>query len=305
MKYKINHLLHSIKNKFYLNSNESVVKTTIYLLFQNFFQHNVSKNAAALAYYLLFALFPILIFISNLLGLLDLDISAIIDVLQQFLPKDIVELVQTYLDYVSENSNHAMLWFALVFSVWFPMRAVKGLMQDVRQAYHLGKPKRPIVYKIGQFEYTIVLLIVISLTLLLSILGEKVLLYISQLLPQRIFLLSTYLLGIWQYLRFALIAILMLTALGMLYEASLDKKQPMKQLLPGISMALISWLIVSIGFSFYVENFANYSFIYGTLGAVMVLLMWLYMTAVVLIMGAELNAILLDVNDSLKKGKTE
>ncbi len=66
--------------------------------------------------------------------------------------------------------------------------------------------------------------------------------------------------------------------------------------MPGIAAALTSWMIVSIGFSFYVENFANYSIIYGTLGAVIVLLIWLYMTAAILILGAELNVALLKVH---------
>ena len=84
-------------------------------------------------------------------------------------------------------------------------------------------------------------------------------------------------------------------ALGALYALSMDKRPPIKQILPGIIAALISWMIVSIGFSFYVEDFAHYSLIYGTMGAMIVLLMWLYMTALVLILGAELNAALAEI----------
>jgi len=82
----------------------------------------------------------------------------------------------------------------------------------------------------------------------------------------------------------------MLFSIGSLYSFALDKRPPVKKILPGIFGALLSWMVVSVGFSFYAENFANYSIIYGTLGAVMVLLVWLYMTALVLILGAELNA---------------
>ena len=172
------------------------------------------------------------------------------------------------------------------------MRAAKGLMDDVRLAYHLGKPLRPISYTVCQLIYTMVLLIVIGLTLLLSTVGEQVLTYINGILPENILKLSDYLLGLWQYLRFVPAGLLMFAALGTLYAASLDHRQPVKAILPGIFAALFSWMVVSIGFSFYVENFANYSVIYGTLGAVIVLLMWLYMTAIILIMGAELNAVL-------------
>ena len=286
------------------NKKRSVVIPALRLVIQNFFEHNVGKNAAALAYYLLFALFPMLIFLSNLLGLLDLNISEIIQILQRFLPKDVVGIVESYLDHVSHTSSQSMLWFALVFTVWFPMRAAKGLMDDVRLAYHLGKPAHPVSYTIRQLVYTVVLLIVVGLTLLLSTLGKQVLGYLNHLIPEKTLRISDYLLTIWQYLRFIPVGALMFAALGTLYAASLDKRQPWEEMLPGITAALLSWIVVSIGFSVYVENFANYSVIYGTLGAVIVLLMWLYMTAVILILGAELNAALRTVRQGNREERT-
>lgn len=265
---------------------------------KNVFAHDVGKNAAALAYYLLFALFPMLIFLSNLLGLLDLNVSAITRTLQQFLPRDIVGIIETYLEYVSHTSSRSLMWFALIFTIWFPMRAAKGLMDDVRLAYQLGKPTHPIAYTIRQLVYTVVLFLVIGLTLLFSTLGKHVLSYLVPMIPENTLRISDYLLGIWQYLRFLPVGLLMLAALGTLYAASMDRHQPIKSIMPGIIFALFAWMLVSVGFSFYVEHFANYSVIYGTLGAVIVLLMWLYMTAVILILGAELNAALQTVRNS-------
>lgn len=265
---------------------------TLCLLIGNFFDHKVGKNAAALAYYLLFALFPLLIFLSNLLGLLDLNITAITQALQQVLPRDVVGIIESYLAHVSQTSSHALLWFALVFSIWFPMRAIKGLMDNVRLAYHLEEPAKPLAYALRQLVYTVIFLLVMALTLLLSTLGKHVLGYIDYLLPEGTVQFSNYFLGIWQYLRFVPIALLMFAALGILYAAALDNRQSIRAIWPGILFAMVGWMLVSVGFSFYVENFANYSVIYGTLGAVIVLLMWLYLTAVILIMGAELNSVL-------------
>jgi len=271
---------------------KSRFKQTVLLLIRNYSQHNVGKNAAALAYYLLFAIFPLLIFASNLLGLLKLDVFSITQTLSNFLPKDIVGLIESYLDYISHTSGHLLLWFSLVFSIWFPMRAVKGLMDDVRLAHHLSKPPNSLKYRLRQLIYTVVFLVVIILTLALSTLGEHVLGYIGRLLPENTPRISGFIPDFWQYLRFIPMALLMFAALGALYALSMDKRPPIKQILPGIIAALISWMVVSIGFSFYVENFAHYSLIYGTMGAMIVLLMWLYMTALVLILGAEFNAAL-------------
>lgn len=276
-----------------------ILLPTLRLMVKNVLDHNVGKNAAALAYYLLFALFPMLIFLSNLLGLLDLNVTAITQSLQQLLPKDVVGIIESYLDYVSHTSSHSLMWFSLVFSIWFPMRAAKGLMDDVRLAYQLEKPAHPIGYAIRQLIYTVVLFIVIGLTLLLSTLGRQVLGYLNSLIPEKTLRFSEYLLEIWQYLRFIPVGLLMLAALGTLYAASMDKRPPIRPLMPGILFALLAWMLVSVGFSFYVEHFANYSVIYGALGAVIVLLVWLYMTAVILILGAELNSALQTVRHAL------
>jgi len=283
-----------------LHEKWCIMRETIRLVIKNFFTHNVGKNAAALAYYLLFALFPLLIFVCNLLGVLDLNVHTVTQAMQQFLPKEVVGIVEVYLDYISNTSSHTLMWFALVFSIWFPTRAAKGLMEDVRRAYGLGKPEKPVAYTIRLLIYTVVFLAVIVLTLILSILGEQVLGYMNKLLPVNSPKMSDYLLSIWQYLRFLPIGLLMVVAIGVLYGASLDRRPPVKQILPGILAALFSWMIVSIAFSFYVENFANYSVIYGTLGAVVVLLVWLFLTAEILILGAEFNAALQRVREERK-----
>lgn len=270
-----------LRRRLYIMNGKMLILQTV---IRNYFAHDVCKNAAGLAYYLLFAIFPLLIFISNVLGLLHLDIDAISQTLQGLLPAEIVGLIESYLDHVSRSSSHFLLWFSLVFSVWFPFRAAKGLMADVRLAHGLPKPEKPLIYGIHQLMYTLVLLLVTVLTPVLLSAGEMALAMLSDLSP----LFSSA----WKYIRFILTAVLMYFALGSLYALSQDRRLPSKQSRPGILAALCAWLLVSVTFSFYAENFANYSLVYGALGAVMLLLIWLYLTAIILILGAELNAAL-------------
>lgn len=254
-------------------------------------EHEVGKSAAALTYYLLFAMFPLLVFVSNLLGLIDLDIASISKALMPIMPDDVVNLLEAYLYHVADNSSRVMLWFSLVFTVWFPFRAVKSLMDDVRIAYQLGKPARPVFYAIRQFLFTIIFLVIIIVLFLLAVLGRRFVSTMTNWLGlEEIVQIPDVLLNLWQYLRFVLLAAIMFAILGLLYAASQDRRQPARAIMPGVAIAMTAWLIVSIGFSIYVENFANYSVIYGALGAVIVLLMWLYMTSFILILGAECNA---------------
>ena len=264
-----------------------MLRRTARLMAANYFRHNVGRNGAALAYYLLFTLFPLLIFVSSLLGLLDLDVASITQSLTPILPREVLTILEVYLDYVAQTSSSSMLWFSLVFSIYFPMRAAKCLMDAVRRAYHLKKSAHPVAYALRQLLFTAVLLLAIALALVLSTLGQRVLGFFAELLE-----VSDWLLTLWHYLRFLLLAVIMFAALGALYAMSQDRRQPVSSIVPGAVAALAAWLAVSIGFSFYVENFANYTIVYGTLGAVVVLMVWLYLTATILIMGAELNAAL-------------
>ena len=264
----------------------------IKLMAKNYFAHDVGKNRAALAYYLLFAMFPLLIFISNLLGLLQLDVYTVTQYLSRLLPGDITRLVAAYLRHINEVYSPVLLWFSLVFSVWFPYRAVKGLVKDVRTAYGLPHIHGQPVFFVKQLAYTFLLLVVLAVCLTVSVLGQRLLVHLFLALPADIAIVLEFLLPVWKYSRFVLAGVGMYAAIVALYGLSLEKTPRPAAVLPGLVGSMVAWLAVSGAFSFYVENFAGYSVIYGALGAVMALLIWLYLSAVILIMGAELNAIL-------------
>ncbi len=268
---------------------------------KNYFAHDVSKNAAALAYYLFFALFPLLIFLSNLLGLLQLDIYAVTQLLARLLPRDITALLTAYLQHISSNSSPVLLWFSLVFSVWFPYRAVRGLIKDVRTAYGLPRHNRRLKFYAGQIVYTLLLLVALAVSLSALVMGEKLLVSLLNILPVPVAQMAYPVLPLWKYFRYMVIAAVMYAAIWALYSLSVEKRQSASDILPGVAASVVVWLAVSVAFSFYVENFAGYSVIYGTLGAVMALLLWLYLSAIILIMGAQLNALMRETGKKEEK----
>lgn len=251
---------------------------------RRYFHHDVGRQSAALAYYLLFTLFPFLIFLSSLLGLLQLDISEVLRALQPLLPTEVLDVAEAYLEYASRTSSAAMLWFGLVFSVYFPMRAADCLMRAVRRAYHLPRPRNQLAYRFKVLLYTVFLLVTIALTLVLATVSQRMLAFVGKYitLPLRV-------VELWDFLRFPLLGVVVFGAVGLLYAMAQDERQPGRNVVPGAVVSLAAWIGLSAGYSFYVENFANYSLIYGTLGTMVVLMIWLYLTATVLIMGAEIN----------------
>lgn len=258
--------------------------------------HDVGQEAAALAYYLLFTIFPLAIFLSSLLGLLELDISGIVQGLRTLLPNSVVDLVESYLSYVSQTSSRAMLWFGLVFTIYFPMRAADCLMTAVRKAYRLSRPKNEIFYTIKVLLYTVFLLVTIALTLALATVGRAALE-----LAGRYIVVPVPFIDLWAKVRFLILGGVMFAAVGLLYAAAQDERQPAKNVVPGVLLALVGWMVVSAAFSYYVEHFAQYSVIYGALGTVIVLMMWLNLTALMLIMGAEVNGVLISIRGKRAK----
>ena len=253
-------------------------------MLRRYFAHDVGRQGAALAYYLLFTIFPFMIFVSSLLGLLELDISSIMETLTPILPGQILDLVETYLLYVSQTSSTPMLWFGLFFTIYFPMRAASCLMSAVRRAYHLPKPKNPFIYNCKVLLYTVCLLLSIALTLALATVGEQVLNLLS-----RFVALPDIYIQRWVDWRFIVLGTVMFAAIGILYAAAQDVRRPAHQIVPGAFAALAGWMVVSAAYAFYVENCARYSVIYGALGTVIILLVWLHLSAAVLILGAEIN----------------
>lgn len=262
----------------------------VYLMFQRYLRHDVALQSAALAFYLLFMLFPFLIFISALLGLLDLDVAAISLELGEILPREVVEFAAVYLRYVAANPNPRLMLFGLFFSIYFPMRATNSLMRAVRTAYHLGPPQNLIKQFLKTLLYTILLIAAIALTLTLMTVGDRLLNTAVEM-----FHMPAFVAELWARLRFPVAGVVGYFALFILYAMAQDYYQPWRNIWPGTAAALAAWLGISWLYSYYVENIAHYSLLYGSIGTVIVLLIWLNLTSVVLILGAELNGTIMSL----------
>lgn len=257
-------------------------------MIRRYYVHDVARDSAALTYYLLFAIFPLLIFVSTLLGVLELDIASITAVLAPILPSDVVDIIRTYLEYVAANQSRQLLWFSLVFSIWFPMRSTGCLMHSLRKAFGRSAPENILLGQLHTLLFTIWMIFVIGLTLALVVVGRRALYFLSGFLP-----LSETFISVWGYLRFIILGLVMAISLGILYQLALGQRRPLREVLPGVGSSLAAWLLLSMAFSYYVENMARYAQLYGSIATIVVVLLWLYMSGQVLILGAELSAALI------------
>ena len=260
------------------------------LLIRRWFDHHVARDSAALTYYLLFAIFPLLIFLNNLVGLLSYDLDALLVMLARVIPRDVVDLLGQYLVYVSRVSSRTLLWFSAVFTIYFPFRAANALFLSVRKAYGAGLPTGFVRYQLRVLLFTLLLIVAIFFSVFASTIGNRVLDFVSGYIY-----LSDLSIRLWSRLRFVFVGAVMFAVIALLYALALDKHPAKRGIWPGVLTALVAWIVVSMLYSLYVERAANYSVIYGSIGTVIVLLLWLYLTAALLIMGAEFNSVLLSL----------
>lgn len=255
-------------------------------LLRRYQRHGVARSCAALTYYLVFAAFPLLVLLGTLPGALDWESESLLQAMERFVPRQVTDLVGRYWADVEQNGGQRLLWTSVVFSLWLPVRATDCLLYALRRAFGTVQ-KSSLVQKVRTLLFTLGLMVTLALALVLITVGRRALTYVSIRLA-----LPDWVAGTWNIFRFVLLAMVLLTALSILYLMALERRHPLRQMMPGVLTSLASWMVLSVGFSYYVEHIAGYTLLYGSVAAVVVALLWLYMSGLALIMGAELNAVL-------------
>ena len=151
-------------------------------LIDRYYGHDVARDGAALTYYLLFAIFPLLVFISTLVGLMELDVESVMLSMSRILPEQVVGIIGSYLEYVSTSPSRQLLVFSLIFSVWFPMRATSCLLHSVRKAYGVPQPPDIIGGTLRNLLFTLWLIVTIAASIVLTTVGRRTLEFVSGLI---------------------------------------------------------------------------------------------------------------------------
>lgn len=265
----------------------------ILLTIQGYFDNKVGRNAAAMTYYLLFAMFPFFIFVTSLLGLLHLPTLTLDGQITRFLPEDVVAFLNLAIEHITKSSNNALLTFGLVFSVWFPLRAVSNLMEAINDIY--GEEKSG-SHSIRTAILTALTIVLIPAMLLLLLLGERVLGFVGEYIP-----ISAEFITGWSRMRFVPMAAALLFMLSAVYFFSPSKIQKVRYILPGAVLSMGVWMLFSLIFSYYVDHMGRYSIIYGSIGVIIALLVWMDWSMIAMLMGAVFNVALKTTYDKPKE----
>jgi membrane protein len=244
-------------------------------------------RAAQLAYYFLFALFPFFLFLTTLLGYLPIPdlLDRIMDGLAELLPGDALRLVQDNIHQLVTGERGGLLSFGILAALWTSSSALTAIIDSLNRAYGVeeGRPfwkvrGIAIALTVGLSAFIIVALVLLTF-------GPQLGRWVADLVGLgEVFAFS------WNILRWPVIVGLLIIAMAMLYYFAPDVEQEWQWITPGSALAVIGWLLSSLGFAFYVNNFGSYNATYGSIGAVIVLLTWMYVSGLFVLIGGEINA---------------
>jgi membrane protein len=278
-------------------------KTFFLDLYKEINEDFVFNGAAALAYYLLLAIFPAMIFLLSLLPYLpipDLE-GEIMGALGDFLPGDAANMFTGTVNQIVGQTREGLLSLGAVFTLWAASAGMYAVMQQLNITYDVHE-RRPFWKARG----TSILLTVGFGALLITAFG---LIMAGQALQDWLLagVANRELVGILaESVRWLLVASALALGFAVIYYFGPDVEQDFRFITPGSVMGGIVFIGASVGFRFYVENFGSYNATYGSIGAIIVLMLWLYISGLVILLGSEVNALIEHYNPEGKdKGEKQ
>ncbi|HVR61071.1 MAG TPA: YihY/virulence factor BrkB family protein [Polyangia bacterium] len=265
-------------------------KTVLKRLYEEYENDGVADSAAALSYYFVFSLFPLLVVVSTLAAYvppLGNSLWTLLARVRPLMPGDAMNIIDVQARALVSHAHPRLLTFGLLAALYGASRGVDAVRKALNLAYDV-KESRPLwKTELTAFGMTVggAVLVLLAITALVS--GGSAGFWLARHLD----VASAYVL-VWSWLRWPITAALIMLAMALGFYLLPDVRQRFKYITPGSVVATLLWLVATWAFSEYVAHFGNYSVTYGSIGSVIILLTWFYIAGFLFLMGGEVNAIL-------------
>ncbi|AXI07653.1 ribonuclease [Oceanobacillus zhaokaii] len=255
-------------------------------LIREFKEDNVTLLAAAQAYYYLLAVFPLLIVCFAIIPYFNIDADQVLQFIQSFVPGEIASMFEENIVSFIETPRGGLLTVGIIGAIWSASNGVNAFIKSSNEAYEVEETRSFIVIRLIAFGLTLGMIIALIVAILLPIFGNIIVDFLGSYLG-----FTNEMNVLLQVGRWVISIVVLSTFLLCLYRFAPNKKIPFKHIIIGAVSASILWQILTVGFSFYVSNFGNYSATYGSIGGIIVLMIWFFLTGIVLMIGASLNVL--------------
>jgi membrane protein len=222
----------------------------------------------------------------SLLPYLPLKTEDIMYFISDFAPGETITFIDSTLDTLLEKHNGGILSFGIIATLWAASNGMNAIIRAMNLAYEIDDDRPFFIVRGLSVLLTIVMIAVFIIALLLPVFGKHIGIYISSKFGYTDQFIDT-----WNTIRFSLSSVILFIVFSAVYLLTPNRKMKCATVVPGAVFSTIGWILASLGFSFYVNNFGNYTFMYGSLGVIIVLMIWFYLTGAVLIIGGEINGL--------------
>ena len=246
----------------------------------------INSKAAEISFYLLLSLFPFLIFTISLVVYTPLiKLSKYIFVLDKMLPSSIFKIVSALTQSAIDNRSFNFLILSFILAMYTMSRAVLCLIRGMNKSYNIRETRPYFEVLFISLVFVIMLLVLIFISMIFLVFGENIGSFLFNLIG-----LDQYFMYIWNLCRYIIGIVTVIIILMNLYRFTPNKKLTFKEVMPGAVVSTFCWIIASFCYSFYSSNFARYDIIYGSLGGIIVLMTWVYLSSWTILIGCDINA---------------
>ena len=260
-------------------------------VFKEIIANNVFGNAAELAYFCLFALFPLILIMMTLFGMFATQNSELQDHLLSyfagFLPSESFELLRKVTVELAAHASGGKLTFGIVTALWCVSGAIGAMIRSLNLAYHVQETRSWFRVQAIALGLSVLITILLLSSMCMALAGGHFVDWLgSELGLRRMFVVA------WKALRWPAIILFVTMSCSLIHYCGLNQKQCHRGIWwsPGSAFGVLVWLTGSFAFRIYLHFSNNFSASYGSLGAVMILLAWLYVLALAYLIGVEINA---------------
>ena len=266
---------------------ESKVGVFIKKLIKRYVAHNVAANSAQVAYYWILAFFPFLIFVISLLTFANISVDVLLEYIAAIVPTSLMPFIETTINQFILYRSTTLLSMGVLISLWSGGTAVNALLRGIHLAYNSKFVKPFWLSKIVAIIYTILLAMLLILMMVALVFGNRIGAYVVHVLK----LNKGIIMPIWNVIRLIMPFFALITILYIIYRIVPRKHLKVKNVWLGTIAASVGWYGFSLIFAIYVDNYSKYNQLYGSIGGVFILLIWLYASCMVLLLGAEIYAV--------------
>ncbi|WP_373601110.1 YihY/virulence factor BrkB family protein [Paraclostridium bifermentans] len=272
-------LINNIKNNIKDNVQNNIIYKKINI-------NDVNSRAAAMSYYLLLSIFPFLIFMINLLGYIPIiHINKFLHSFDDLIPRSAFAMIESIITSAISEKSISLTVMSFAFTLWSSSRAVRVFIKGINKSYNLNETRSFLKLLLVSFYFTIELIVLIVSSMVFLLYGEKVGYLIFKFVG-----LSKIFIPIWNLIRYSFVIAITIWIVTSLFRYGPNKKITIIEAMPGAVLSIFGWILVSVVFSFYTNNFSNYQVIYGSIGGIIALLTWFYLSSWIMLLGCEINA---------------